>query len=183
VIASGGGDRTVRVWRLAAGSPLAHPLDLFEPTYGIAFMATIIVTAVGGTSLSTSPSPHYPYEIASCSAASAYRHDHRIMAGYPVHRRASAPCSGGKQPAECATRTRYPVHRCRGRAMTGNYAAARAGPPARSRPRPQSSSPRRRKRTRISATGDTAVLCRLLARANPRYVTEDPTITRRVRAA
>jgi hypothetical protein len=86
VITSGGDDRTVRVWRLAGGSPPAHPLDLFEPTYGIAFIATIIVTAVGGTSLSTSPSPHYPYESASCSAASDYRHDHRIMAGYPVQR-------------------------------------------------------------------------------------------------
>ena len=67
--------------------------------------------------------------------------------------------------------------------MTGKLRRCSSATPARSRPRPQSSSPRRRKRTRISATGDTAVLCRLLARANPRYVTEDPTITRRVRAA
>src|SRR5690242_2683854 len=35
-----------------------------------------------GTSPSTSQPLHDPYEIASCSAAPANRHDHLIMAGY-----------------------------------------------------------------------------------------------------
>src|SRR6185437_3229248 len=39
-----------------------------------------------GTSPSTSQPLHDPYEIASCSSAPANRHDHRIMAGYPVQR-------------------------------------------------------------------------------------------------
>jgi hypothetical protein len=40
-----------------------------------------------GTSPSTSQPLHDPYEIASCPAAPADRHDHRIMAGYPIQRR------------------------------------------------------------------------------------------------
>jgi hypothetical protein len=47
VIASGGDD-TVRVWRLAVGTPLAHPLDLSEPVWGVALHGNIIVTAVDG---------------------------------------------------------------------------------------------------------------------------------------
>jgi hypothetical protein len=43
-----GGDDTVRVWRLADGTPLAHPLDLSEPVWGDALHGNIIVTAVGG---------------------------------------------------------------------------------------------------------------------------------------
>ena len=41
VIASGGG--TVRVWRLADGTPLAHPLDLSEPGWVVALHDNIIV--------------------------------------------------------------------------------------------------------------------------------------------
>jgi hypothetical protein len=47
VIVSGGGDGTVRVWRLADGTPLAHPLDLSELVKGIALHNDIIVTAAG----------------------------------------------------------------------------------------------------------------------------------------
>jgi WD40 repeat protein len=47
VIVSGGEDGTVRVWRLADGSPLAHPLDLSERVEGIAVHGNIIVTAAG----------------------------------------------------------------------------------------------------------------------------------------
>ena len=47
MIASGGDD-TVRVWRLADGTPLAHPLDLSEPVWGVALHGNIIVTAVDG---------------------------------------------------------------------------------------------------------------------------------------
>lgn len=43
VIASGGDD-TVRVRRLADGTPL----DLSEPVWGVALHGNIIVTAVGG---------------------------------------------------------------------------------------------------------------------------------------
>jgi hypothetical protein len=54
------------------------------------FVATSSSPRAAGTSASTSQGLHDPYEIASCSAAPADRHDHRIMAGYPVHRRADA---------------------------------------------------------------------------------------------
>ena len=84
VIASGGDD-TVRVWRLADGTSLADPLDLSEPVWGVALHGNIIVTAVDGDIAIHSQPLHDPYEIASCSAASADRYDHRIMAGYPVH--------------------------------------------------------------------------------------------------
>ena len=47
VIVSGGRDGTVRVWRLADGTPLGHPLDLSEPVKGIALHGNIIVTAAG----------------------------------------------------------------------------------------------------------------------------------------
>jgi hypothetical protein len=36
VIASSGGDGTVRVWRLADGTQLAHPQDLSEPARVVA---------------------------------------------------------------------------------------------------------------------------------------------------
>jgi hypothetical protein len=84
VIASGGGDRTVRVRRLADGTPLARWTCLdrhgSSPIHG-----SIIVTAVRGDIALHSQPLHDPYEIASCSAASADRYDHQIMAGYPVH--------------------------------------------------------------------------------------------------
>jgi hypothetical protein len=89
VIASGGDD-TLRVWRLADGTPLAHPLDLSEPVWGVALHGNIIVTAVNGDIEIHSQPLHDLYEIASSSAASADRYDHRIMAGYPVHGRADA---------------------------------------------------------------------------------------------
>ena len=85
MIASGGDD-TVRMWRLADGTPLAHPLDLSEPVWGVALHGNIIVTAVDGDIAIHSQQLHDLYEIASCSAASADRYDHRIMAGYPVQR-------------------------------------------------------------------------------------------------
>ena len=74
------------MWRLADGTLLAHPLDLSEPVWGVALHGNIIVTAVGGDIAIHQPSLHDPYEIASCSAASADRYDHRIMAGYQVQR-------------------------------------------------------------------------------------------------
>jgi hypothetical protein len=86
VIASGGDD-TVRVRRLADGTLFADPLDLAEPAWASPFMATSSSPRSAGTSRSTSQPLHDPYEIASCSAASADRYDHRIMAGYPVQRR------------------------------------------------------------------------------------------------
>ena len=45
--ADGEADSTVRVWRLADGTPLAHPLDLSEPIRGIALYGNIVVTATG----------------------------------------------------------------------------------------------------------------------------------------
>jgi WD40 repeat protein len=47
VIASGDGGGTVRVWRLADGTLLAHPLDLSEPVWAVALHGNIIVTAGG----------------------------------------------------------------------------------------------------------------------------------------
>ena len=47
VIVSGGGDGTVRVWRLADGTPLAHPLDLSESVQGIALHRNLIVITAG----------------------------------------------------------------------------------------------------------------------------------------
>jgi WD40 repeat protein len=44
VIASGDDDGTVRVWRLADSTPLAHPLDLSEPAGVVALHGKIIVT-------------------------------------------------------------------------------------------------------------------------------------------
>ena len=41
------GDGLVRVWRLADGTPLAHPLNLPEPSWVVALRANIIVTAGG----------------------------------------------------------------------------------------------------------------------------------------
>jgi len=47
VIVSGGGDGTVRAWRLADGTPVAPPLDLSERVSGIALQGNIVVTAAG----------------------------------------------------------------------------------------------------------------------------------------
>ena len=47
VIASGGDDGTVRVWRLADDTPLAHPLNPPEPAWVVALRGNIIVTAGG----------------------------------------------------------------------------------------------------------------------------------------
>jgi WD40 repeat protein len=44
---SGEADSTVRVWRLADGTPLTHPLDLSEPVRSIALYGNIVVTAAG----------------------------------------------------------------------------------------------------------------------------------------
>lgn len=41
------GDGPVRVWRLTDGTPLAHPLDLPEPSWVVALRGNIIVTAGG----------------------------------------------------------------------------------------------------------------------------------------
>jgi hypothetical protein len=57
------------VWRLEDGTPLAHPLDLPEPSWVVALRGNIIVTAEAGTLAATSQRRHDPYEIASCSAA------------------------------------------------------------------------------------------------------------------
>jgi hypothetical protein len=43
--ANAGGDGSVRVWRLADGTQLAHPLDLPEPSWAVALRGNIIVTA------------------------------------------------------------------------------------------------------------------------------------------
>jgi WD40 repeat protein len=48
VIVSGGGfDRTVRVWRLADGTPLVPPLDLPESVRAVAVHGNVIITAAG----------------------------------------------------------------------------------------------------------------------------------------
>jgi hypothetical protein len=80
------GDGSVRVWRLADGTPLSHPLDLPEPSWVVALRGNIIVTrGRRGHRHPLATGSMTPYEIASCSAPPADRHDHRIMAGYPVH--------------------------------------------------------------------------------------------------
>jgi len=46
VLVSGGGfDRTVRVWRLADGTPLAPPLDPPESVRAVALHGNVIITA------------------------------------------------------------------------------------------------------------------------------------------
>ncbi len=47
VAVSGGDDRTVRVQRLADGSPLVPSLDLSQPVWGIAVHGDVIVSAAG----------------------------------------------------------------------------------------------------------------------------------------
>ena len=47
VIISGGGDDTVRVWRLADGTPVGEPLHLPEWVQGVVVHGNIIVTATG----------------------------------------------------------------------------------------------------------------------------------------
>jgi hypothetical protein len=42
-----GGDGSVRVWLLADGTPLAHTLNLPEPSWIVALRGNIIVTAGG----------------------------------------------------------------------------------------------------------------------------------------
>ena len=45
VIISGGRDGTVRVWRLADGTPLVPPLDLAESVEAVAVQGNVIITA------------------------------------------------------------------------------------------------------------------------------------------
>ena len=47
VIVSGSFDATVRVWRLADGTPVIPPLDLPEAVWEAAVHGNIIVTAAG----------------------------------------------------------------------------------------------------------------------------------------
>jgi WD40 repeat protein len=47
VIVSGGDDGTVRVWRLADGTPLVPPLHLSQSVHDIAVHGDVIVTAAG----------------------------------------------------------------------------------------------------------------------------------------
>ena len=47
VIVSGGGDGTVRVWRLADGAPVGEPLDLPESVRAVAVHGELIVSAAG----------------------------------------------------------------------------------------------------------------------------------------
>ena len=47
VIISGGYDGTVRVWRLADGTPLVPPLDLPGSVRGVAVHGNVIITAAG----------------------------------------------------------------------------------------------------------------------------------------
>ena len=47
VIVSGGDNGTVRLWRLADGTSLTHPLNLPESVEAIALHGNIIVTAAG----------------------------------------------------------------------------------------------------------------------------------------
>ena len=47
VIVSGGRDGTVRVWRLADGTPVVPPLDLPESVQAVAVHGNVIVTATG----------------------------------------------------------------------------------------------------------------------------------------
>jgi WD40 repeat protein len=47
VIISGGGDGTVRVWRLADGAPVGEPLDLPESVRDVAVHGELIVSAAG----------------------------------------------------------------------------------------------------------------------------------------
>ena len=45
IIVSSGGDGTVRVWRLADGTPGVAPLDLPESVRAVAVYGSVIVTA------------------------------------------------------------------------------------------------------------------------------------------
>jgi hypothetical protein len=51
VIISGGGAGTVRVWRLADGSPVGEPLDLPEAVRAVAIHDNIIITTATGADL------------------------------------------------------------------------------------------------------------------------------------
>ncbi len=111
VIVSGGSDRTVRAWRLADGTPLAHPLDLSESAGASPFTAISSSPRPGRTSPSTTWPLHGSYEIVLCPAATVGRHGHRIMAGYPVHRRADAS-TAMLMACDGHTSTRSPHARC-----------------------------------------------------------------------
>ena len=47
VIVSGDDDRTMRVWRLADGTPVVPPLDLPESVQAVTIHGIVIVTAAG----------------------------------------------------------------------------------------------------------------------------------------
>ena len=47
VIFSGGDDGTIRVWRLADGTPLGPPPDLPEPVQAIAIHGDVIIASAG----------------------------------------------------------------------------------------------------------------------------------------
>ena len=47
VTVSGGRDGTVRIWRLADGTPVMPPLDLLEPVQAVTIHGIVIVTATG----------------------------------------------------------------------------------------------------------------------------------------
>ena len=68
-VVGGGGDGTVRVWRLADGTPLREPLNLPVLVWDVAVRGDIIVTAAG-TSIAVHQlaNSHNPYE--SCSILS-----------------------------------------------------------------------------------------------------------------
>jgi hypothetical protein len=68
VIAGGDGSDTGVAWRLADGTPLAHPLNLPEPSSGVALRGNIIVTTAGRDIGIDQQGLNDPYEIASCSA-------------------------------------------------------------------------------------------------------------------
>ena len=98
VIASDGGDRTVRVWRPADGTPLAHPLDLSEPVWGVALQGNIIITA-GSWDIAIRSMTDT--KLLPAQRPRPTRHDHRIMAGYPVHPRGIRPrAHAGSSPRD-----------------------------------------------------------------------------------
>ena len=113
-------------------------------------------SGVGAESFSRRRPLHDLYEIASCSAAPADRHDHQIMAGYPVQR--------GHPPAitwEAAHRRLRDSGTLSGTSaeqeqMTGKIMPCAHGTPARSRPRPTPSCPRRGTPTRTPAAATPA---------------------------
>jgi hypothetical protein len=120
VIVSSDRNGTWWVWRLADGTPLAHPLDLAKPLRAIAIHGDIIVTAVGRDVAVHQPVP-------PCPPAPAGRHDQWIMASYPVHQAAMHRDDLGMGVRPYATRTRYPVH---GSRKTGGEGTAPSQTPS-----------------------------------------------------